>query len=125
MDNYKVKIGFGLHLGWGIEGAIGSIFKIDASYLSPNVNMAARLEGATKQFGVPLLISEDLQVKFSPGVNKYVRMIDKVTVKGSTQPMGLFTIDMNYDNLPVSADPILKYAELSKDEFRMLLRQKK
>jgi len=48
MDNYKVKIGFGLHLGWGIEGAIGSIFKIDASYLSPNVNMAARLEGATK-----------------------------------------------------------------------------
>ena len=51
-----------------------------------------------------------------------MRMIYKVTVKGSTQPMGLFTIDMNYDNLPVSADPILKYAELSKDEFRMLLR---
>lgn len=61
MDNYKVKIGYGLHLGWGIEGAIGSIYKIDASYLSPNVNMASRLEAATKQFGVPLLISGDLQ----------------------------------------------------------------
>jgi len=35
-------------LGWGIEGAIGSHFKIDASYLSPEVNMASRLEGATK-----------------------------------------------------------------------------
>ena len=50
-------MGFGLHFGWGIEGAIGksnkffvfliffkgSEFKIDASYLSPNVNMAERL----------------------------------------------------------------------------------
>lgn len=53
-------MGFGLHVGWAIEGAIGSEFKIDASYLSPNVNMASRLEAATKQFGVNLLISGDL-----------------------------------------------------------------
>ena len=56
MPNYKVKMGYGLHSGDGIEGSIGSVYKIDASYLSPNVNMASRLEGATKQFGVPLLI---------------------------------------------------------------------
>ena len=48
MPNYSVKIGFGLHIGWAIEGAIGSFYKIDASYLSPNVNMASRLEAATK-----------------------------------------------------------------------------
>ena len=48
MKDYSVKMGYGLHIGWGIEGAIGSEFKIDASYLSPNVNMAARLEGASK-----------------------------------------------------------------------------
>jgi class 3 adenylate cyclase len=48
IPNYQVKMGFGLHVGWAIEGAIGSIYKIDASYLSPNVNMAARLEAATK-----------------------------------------------------------------------------
>lgn len=29
--NFKISIGFGLHIGWGIEGAIGSNFKIDAS----------------------------------------------------------------------------------------------
>lgn len=57
MPNYSVKMGFGLHLGWAIEGAIGSFYKIDASYLSPNVNMASRLEAATKQFGVSLLVS--------------------------------------------------------------------
>jgi class 3 adenylate cyclase len=48
MPNYSVKMGFGLHIGWAIEGAIGSEYKIDASYLSPNVNMASRLEAATK-----------------------------------------------------------------------------
>ena len=47
VPGFKVKMGFGLHQGWAIEGAIGSFFKIDASYLSPNVNMAARLEAAT------------------------------------------------------------------------------
>jgi class 3 adenylate cyclase len=48
LPGYSVKLGYGLHVGWAIEGAIGSTYKIDASYLSPNVNMAARLETATK-----------------------------------------------------------------------------
>lgn len=65
MPNYSVKMGFGLHVGWAIEGAIGSFYKIDASYLSPNVNMASRLEAATKQFGVPLLISGQLFAIFT------------------------------------------------------------
>jgi class 3 adenylate cyclase len=60
MGEFSVSMGFGLHIGWAIEGAIGSEYKIDASYLSPNVNMASRLEAATKQFGVDFLISEDL-----------------------------------------------------------------
>ena len=74
--------GFGLHIGWAIEGAIGSNFKIDASYLSPNVNMASRLEAATKQFGTSILLSEDFVAMLSPRVRARVRQIDKVTVKG-------------------------------------------
>jgi class 3 adenylate cyclase len=42
-NGFEIELTFGLHLGWAIEGAIGSYFKFDASYLSPNVNMAARL----------------------------------------------------------------------------------
>jgi len=68
MPNYRVKLGFGLHQGWSIEGAIGSEFKIDASYLSPNVNMAGRLEAGTKMFGVPLLISGPLVSILSPSL---------------------------------------------------------
>jgi class 3 adenylate cyclase len=83
MPDYKVKMGFGLHQGWAIEGAIGSSFKIDASYLSPNVNMAARLEAATKQYGVPLLVSGALHDCFSEDIKMLCREIDTVTVKGS------------------------------------------
>lgn len=64
-------MGFGLHVGWAIEGAIGSEYKIDASYLSPNVNMASRLEAATKQFGSSILMSEDFVRILSPPVSSW------------------------------------------------------
>lgn len=139
--DFRVRMGFGLHVGWAIEGAIGSEFKaraclrghtrtqqriarmriilsgassrpvlttrnsaaaacpasccsvglvqccglagvterytefllrssrplsqVDASYLSPNVNMASRLEAATKQFGVQILLSSDFVARRS------------------------------------------------------------
>jgi len=53
-------------MGWGIEGSIGSGYKIDASYLSPNVNMASRLEYLTKQYGCSLLLSGQLYRLLSP-----------------------------------------------------------
>mmetsp|Transcript_3238 Transcript_3238/g.12970 ORF Transcript_3238/g.12970 Transcript_3238/m.12970 type:complete len:173 (-) Transcript_3238:12-530(-) len=42
-DNFKVRMGFGMHVGWAIEGAIGTKLKIDATYISPHVEMSDRL----------------------------------------------------------------------------------
>ena len=50
---FRVRMGFGLHIGWAIEGPVGSLQKVDATYLSPHVNMAARCETAAKQWHVP------------------------------------------------------------------------
>ena len=96
MPNYEVKIGFGLHLGWAIEGAIGSQFKIDASYLSPHVNVASALEGSTKLYGVPLLISGPLYDVFSKPVQAYCRQIDVVKIKGMSVPISLYTSDCEF-----------------------------
>ncbi|KAG6959078.1 hypothetical protein JG688_00010232 [Phytophthora aleatoria] len=93
-DSFEVHLGFGLHIGWAIEGAIGSRFKIDASYLSPNVNMAARLEAATGQFDVPMLISEWFVDELSAEARRFCRKIDRVAVKGSEIPMDLWTFDI-------------------------------
>lgn len=97
-------MGFGLHAGWAIEGAIGSFYKIDASYLSPNVNMSARLMAATMQYGVPVLISGILHGIFSDEIKNVCREIDRVTVKGSIQPIKLFTVDMDINNLEEKPD---------------------
>ena len=93
-------MGFGLHLGYGIEGAVGSTYKIDASYLSPNVNIAARLETATRQFGLSLLISGVLYDLLTDDMKSICRYIDCVTVKGSELPLDLYTIDLNLNISP-------------------------
>lgn len=77
-------------MGWAIEGAIGSMFKIDASYLSPNVNMASRLEAATKQYGVFHLVSGPFYRLLSNLAQSKMRHLDRVTVKGSIQPVGKY-----------------------------------
>jgi class 3 adenylate cyclase len=94
LPNFKVKMGFGMHFGWGIEGAIGSEYKIDASYLSPNVNLASRLCAATKQYGVWMLISEQVHNLFSEKMKKVTRRVDRCTFKGSAVPMNIFTVDL-------------------------------
>ena len=96
IPGFTTKMGFGLHLGWSIEGAIGSNYKVDCSYLSPNVNMSARLEAATKQFGVEILLSGDFYQGLTPPMKAKCRQIDHVTVKGSIQPMNLYSCDVNF-----------------------------
>ena len=81
-QNYRVRLGFGLHVGWSIEGAIGSEFKIDASYLSQHVNMSMRLEEGTKAYGIPFLISGPMYDTCTPAMQKECRLIDKVLVSG-------------------------------------------
>lgn len=51
-SQYRVHLTCGLHLGWVIEGAVGSEYKIEASYLSPNVEVAINVEEATQLYRV-------------------------------------------------------------------------
>jgi len=94
LADYTVAMGVGLHKGWAIEGAIGSKVKIDASYLSPNVNLASRLEAATKQYRVPLLMSEAFFGGLSGSIQSTCRRCDRVSFKGSTDPMVIYHQDL-------------------------------
>ena len=107
IPNFKLNMGFGLHMGYGIEGAVGSTYKIDASYLSPNVNIAARLESATRQFGLSLLISGPLYKLLTEEMKHVCRFVDCVMVKGSELPLDLYTIDVNLDLKPQDQKKIL------------------
>jgi class 3 adenylate cyclase len=104
MPGYQVRLGLGLHIGYAIEGAIGSYYKIDASYLSSHVRMAERLEGSTKHYGVPLLISETLHRKFTRKTKGYCRTVDYCVMAGNPKPVRLFTIDINSDKIPLEEE---------------------
>ena len=104
--DFAIRMGFGLHVGWAIEGAIGSEHKVDASYLSPHVNIAARLEAATKQFGVPLLLSAHFAALLSTDVKAACRVVDCVTLKGCQNPLDLFTFDADADFQPQAQSSI-------------------
>ena len=81
-----MKLGFGVSLGWSIEGAIGSSFKIDASYLSSNVNSASKYEEKTKEYGVWLIFSENTYEFMSEASKNRCRPIDSVFIKGYEKP---------------------------------------
>ncbi|GMH68955.1 hypothetical protein TL16_g05047 [Triparma laevis f. inornata] len=90
---FKLRMGFGLHAGWAIEGAVGSLQKVDATYLSPHVNMSARMEAASRQFGVAILMTERFHELMSTPAQEACRRLDIVTVKGSAEPMPIYTYD--------------------------------
>jgi len=108
--HYTTRIGYGLHYGWAIEGAVGTNIKIDCSYLSPNVNLAARLESATKMYGVNILMSESFYSKLSPAVQKGLRRVDVVCLKGSSIPMAIYTCDRS-NGLYVAPEAIKRFGE--------------
>jgi len=97
----RVNCSFGLHFGWAIEGAVGSEFKIDASYLSPNVSIAASVEAATKVYEVPILVSQSVVELASDGMADVCRLIDRVVIRGSAKPMGLYSLDLDVSCLVV------------------------
>eukprot|EP00397_Hematodinium_sp_SG-2012_P010282 GEMP01010391.1.p1 GENE.GEMP01010391.1~~GEMP01010391.1.p1 ORF type:complete len:838 (-),score=180.00 GEMP01010391.1:687-3200(-) len=92
-DSYNVTFGLGLHSGWAIEGPIGSDFKVDASYLSPHVNLTMTLEAATKIYKVPLLMSEKFYNMLSARTKERVRKVDVIMFGHSAQ--GLYAVPMN------------------------------
>lgn len=94
---YTPDMGAGLHHGWAIEGAVGSEAKVDATYLSPHVNMSARLEAATKQFDCSILVSEQFFNRMSEKYQRNMRKVDRVKVVGASWPMILYAYDEGED----------------------------
>lgn len=93
---WSVNMIFGMDAGWAVEGAVGSEYKIDATYLSPHVNMASRMMSACKHYGVTILLSEAVQELMSDQAKCKLRNLDRVTVKGSTQVQNIYTYDARH-----------------------------
>lgn len=90
---FKISMIFGMDAGWAVEGAVGSEYKIDATYLSPHVNMASRMTSACKQYDVSIMLSQSVQELMSDVAQSKLRHLDTVTVKGSEVKQKIYTYD--------------------------------
>jgi Adenylate and Guanylate cyclase catalytic domain len=93
---FSVNMIFGMDAGWAVEGAVGSEYKIDATYLSPHVNMASRMMSACKQYGVSILLSQAVQELMSGMARSKLRHLDTITVKGSSLKQKIYTYDARH-----------------------------
>jgi adenylate cyclase len=84
-----LKIGVGVNTGPCVVGNLGSDFRFNYSALGDAVNLAARLEGETKGYGVSILVGEETARAVEGRVA--LAELDRVKVKGKNESVAIST----------------------------------
>ena len=86
----ELGVGIGINTGDAVVGNMGSNQRFDYTVLGDSVNLAARLEAQTKEYGVFFMFTEHTLKQITTPEN--LTMLDKIAVKGQTAPVTIYTI---------------------------------
>ncbi|HEX4571242.1 MAG TPA: adenylate/guanylate cyclase domain-containing protein, partial [Dongiaceae bacterium] len=87
-----IAIGIGINSGSLMMGTIGEQHRMDGTVISDAVNLAARIEGLTKTYGISLLISQNTYDQLADAKARDIRPIDVVVVKGKSEPITIYEV---------------------------------
>lgn len=90
-----IQIGIGLNSGMVMIGTVGGINRMDSTVIGDAVNLAARLEEATKVYDTPLIISHNTLYDLDTPAAYHFRFLDRIRVKGKSQPLSIYEV---FDN---------------------------
>jgi adenylate cyclase len=85
-----IEVGVGINTGRCVVGNMGSDLRFDYSVLGDTVNLASRLEGQSKTYGVKIVLG----AATAKVVKDHFALleIDRIKVKGKTEPETIFTL---------------------------------
>ena len=104
----EIRMRIGIHSCTAVIGNLGSADRFDYTAIGDGVNLAARLEGVNKLYGTGILVSGDTASRLGGAVK--LRPVDRVIVKGKTEPVEIFT--------PCTDDRTIEAAQRAIDAYR-------
>ena len=88
-----------LHSGWAVEGGIGSELRLDATYISPQIDITTRMAYLCDDYDLQIMISDVMYNMFTAKVKNFLRKVDVIVTSEIKEPFGLYTFDMGEDQV--------------------------
>lgn len=113
-----IAIGVGLHTGSLILGTVGEDERMNSTVIADAVNLASRLEGITKYYGVGIVVSGDALARLAQPAAFKTRFLDKIQVKGKKGFVVVHEVfDADEDAVRLAKEAILEQWQAAVDLY--------